>query len=105
MRGEVAECSRVLSTVRPKEAVSVKPLEGHHVGIPATGEEVGEVFVHIVLQVAHGVGDRHEVALVRHVLAVAEVEDLLTCGGVVHDVAVGGAHIHGGRRAPWLLAT
>ena len=70
-------------------------LEGHHVGIPATGEEVDEVFVHIVLQVAHRVGDRHEVALVGHVLTVTKVEDLLTCGGVEHDVAVGGAHIHG----------
>ena len=57
-------------------------LEGHHVGIPATGEEVDEVFVHIVLQVAHRVGDRHEVALVGHVLTVTKVEDLLTCGGV-----------------------
>ena len=70
-------------------------LEGHYVGIPATGEEVGEEFVHIVLQVAHRVGERHEVALVRHILAVAEVEDLLSRGGVVHEVSIGGAHIHG----------
>ena len=71
-------------------------LEGHHVGIPTTGEEVGEEFVHIVLQVAHRVGDRHEVALEGHVLSVAVVEDLLTGGGMVGEAAVGGcAHTWG----------
>ena len=89
---------RVLALVVDRETQGGRErqaLEGHHIGIPATGEEIGEEFVEVVGQVAHGVGDRHEVALEGNGLSVAVVEDLLAGGGMVGEAAVGVAHIHG----------